>query len=129
MRPGSKTFIACLLFVALSGCDDVCSSEVLGTSRGPNGVVARLEKKDCGATVAYVYEVRTIDRDGANNIVLRFDDGHNTNWPSDDAKLMDVRWRGSALQLNVHVPVRVFKHLSAANGLTIMYGFAPGTEI
>ena len=129
MRARLNGFLAgTLLAAALTGCDDLCSSELLRSVRAPDGTIARLEKKNCGATVDYIYEVKAVDRDGSSHLVLRFDPNNSMGWP-DDAHVMDMRWRGSQLELDIHPPVRVFRQKSKLNGVPVRYTFAPGSEL
>ena len=129
MRPGPKAFVGLLLAAALTGCEDPCSSDLIASAPAANGVVARLEKKNCGATTGYVYEVKALDRDGGSQTVLRFDNDHNPDWPDDDKALLDMRWvGGSQLVLDVHVPARVFKKKAKLNGVPVRYRFAPGSN-
>lgn len=129
MRMRSKRFYTVILLGAvLTGCSDLCSSDPVQSVSGPDGVTARLEKKNCGATVGYVYEVKAIDHDGSSQVVLRFDANHAVNWP-DDAHLVTMYWQGHQLKLDLRAPVRVFRQQTKLNGMPVVYKFAPGSEL
>ncbi|WP_420137745.1 hypothetical protein [Sphingomonas sp.] len=114
--------------MALTGCSDLCSSDPVQSVSGPDGVTARLEKKNCDATVGYVYEVKAIDHDGSSQVVLRFDANHAVDWP-DDAHLVTMHWQTHQLKLDLLAPVRVFRQQSKLNGVPVVYQFAPGSEL
>lgn len=124
--------VACLaLSMGLSACGQQCSSELIQSSRSGDGKAEiKLEKKNCGATTDFVYELKSIDPDGGDgDLVLRFDSGHQADWPDDDRKLLDVRWlRGSQLDVDLHVPVRIFHESRTLNDLPIRYRYKAGTS-
>jgi hypothetical protein len=122
-------FASLVLAPFLSGCDNQCSSDIVSSAIAANGQTVRLDKKNCGATTGYVYEVKTVDPKGGEHVVLRFDSDHSRwTWPEDDRRLLRMRWIDqSHLAVNLYVPVQVFKMEEDVKGVQVRYHFKRGT--
>jgi hypothetical protein len=119
------------VIVSLNGCGHQCSSELVQSSQSDDGrIEIRFEKKNCGATTDFIYELKSIEPSGGHgDIVLRFDSSHRADWPDDDKKILDLRWlSGSQLEVDLHVPVRIFYESRTLNDLPVQYRYQVGTN-
>lgn len=120
------------LLVILSGCGDLCLSKLVETSQSPNGLAeAGFFKKNCGATIGFVYELK-VGNSGVNpssrKLILRFDDDHQLDWPADDKKVLSLIWlSNNTLVVTIAKPVRIFKKNTSSGSTTIRYRLKPGS--
>lgn len=127
-----KLEVAAVLAISISGCGGVCSSDPIGVFRAPgSSYVAQLNRKNCGVTTRYAYEL-FLSRSGENDadLALRFDDNGNQSWPEDERRLVRLQLvKPNILRVHVTEPVRVFKQEKQVMGLAINYDYRPGTKI
>jgi hypothetical protein len=120
-----------MFILSLGGCGQQCSYEIVKSSilRDKESGI-RLDKKNCGATTGFVYELKSIEAHGGDgDLVLRFDSGYRNDWPDDDRKILDLKWlSGSQLEVDFHVPVRVFHERREFKGVPILYRYQAGTS-
>lgn len=127
-----KLAVAAIMALPIAGCGSVCSSDSIGVYRAKGSpYVAQLNRKNCGATTRYVYELflsKIGEKDA--DLALRFDDNGNQDWPEDERKLVRLQLvKPNALKVNVTEPVRVFKHEKEVMGLEVKYDFRPNTKV
>jgi hypothetical protein len=127
-----KLSVAAIVAFPIAGCGSVCSSDSIGVYRTAGSpYIAQLKGKNCGATTRYVYELflsRTGEKDA--DLVLRFDDNGNQDWPEDERNLVRLQLtKPNTLKVNVTEPVRVFKHEKEVIGLEVKYDFRPNTKV
>ncbi len=128
-----KIFILPLCFLCLtflSGCGQPCSSELVQTFKSNDGkILIWFEKKNCGATTDFVYELKSINREeNKDKLIFQFDSGNRIDWPDDDKKIFNLSWRnGSQMVLELQVPVRIFYESSKLNNVPITYRYKAET--
>ena len=127
-----KLAFAAIVAFPIAGCGSVCSSDSIGAYRAKGSpYVAQLNRKNCGATTRYVYELflsKVGEKD--SDLALRFDDNGNQDWPEDERKLVRLQlMKPNTLKVNVTEPVRVFKHKKEVMGLEVKYDFRPNTKV
>lgn len=120
------------IIATLVGCGDPCSAELVKASQSPGGLIeAGFFKKNCGATTGFVYELKvgsSSDSPSSRKLVLRFDDDHQINWPSDDRKVIGLIWlSNNMLEVTFAKPVRVFKKNASSGSVAIRYRLRPGS--
>ncbi len=132
LETGARIIIAMLAIGSLTGCGNVCSSDLIGTyGVKTSPYEARLYKKDCGATTRFSYELVLKNRDNDKEaLVLRFDDNGSSSWPESERTLVDLQLiRPDKLNIGLLRPVRVFKHEDRALGLRVTYDYPAGTKV
>ena len=121
-------FLPIALFV--SGCGDQCASEVVtSVYNSSKSMGAVLEKKNCGATTDYVYELRSLEPNGnAGKLLLRFDSGHRADWAEDDKSILSMSWPDELhFFVKMNVPVRIFDQTNVFSGVSVRYLYKSGT--
>ena len=127
-----KLAVAAIMAFPVAGCESVCSSDLIGIYKAENSpYVAQLNRKNCGATTRYVYELflsKIGEKDA--DLALRFDDNGNQDWPEDERKLVRLQlMKPNSLKVSVTEPVRVFRHEKEVIGLDVKYDFRPNTKV
>lgn len=111
--------------VSLCGCGQTCSFEPIASSDTASGLQASFIRKNCGATTDFVYELRIGEKSvpaSKRHVALRFDSGHQVNWPEDEKDLLNLRWANhDQLNVNIRWPVRVFKKVDHVDHVKITY--------
>lgn len=114
----------------ISGCNDQCSTDKVKSLYNPSRLKEVVfNKKNCGATTDFVYELWTARPDGsAGDLILRFDSGHRAEWAKSDEEIVELKWRGETqLDVMLNVPIRVFDEVGTADGIAVRYRYQPGT--
>jgi hypothetical protein len=116
----------------LEGCNSSCSSErVFSYISSDSDVSVILEKKNCGATVGFVYEVFVKQNSRYKNdsvLILRFDNNHQETWPENDLQIISVnKVSSNKISLSFNQPVRVFYSKESVNTISIDIVFYRGT--
>jgi hypothetical protein len=127
----AASFMCVVIILGISGCEQQCSSELIQSSRSGDGkAVIRLEKKNCGATTDFVYELKSVEQGSGNGILIfRFDSGQIADWPDDDRKILDLKWLSdSQLEVKLHEPVRIFYESRTISGVRVQYQYHAGTS-
>ncbi len=128
---GSRLVVVVAAF-ATAACVK-CDVEPLKSSTSPDGgMTLRLERRNCGATTGYLYEVVAVKKeDATSTTIFKFDSNRGElGWPPpwEDSRLLDIKWHGSS-QVNIaaNFGVRVYDERAEYKGVAIRISKQPNS--